>query len=110
MRWPIFFVDLIPELKNLPEDQGSKLAWKYYRKSFLAWEWWLGYVGLAGCLCIWEKSVGYFSSILKGEWVSVFKILSLLVFATLGALIHNLLVIHAINRAIRRGKADDFRP
>lgn len=102
MRGPLLFIDLIPELRDLPEDSGSHLAWKYYHKSLLHWESWLGYAGLAGCLYLWDKSVSYFSNIIKVEWVSVFEMLSLLMFGTLGALIHNLLVVHAVNREIRK--------
>ena len=104
MRGPILFIDLIPELRDLPEDIGTKLARKYYYKCILRWEWWLGYVGLAGCICLWDELVNYFTNFLNGEWVSVFEVLSLIVFGALGALIHNLLVVHAINRELRKQK------
>ena len=104
MKGPIIFIDLIPELRDSPEDLILQTSWKYYYKCLLHWESWLGFVGLAGCLCLWDSWISLFSIIIRVEWVSVFEMFSLLAFSTLGVLIHNLLMVHAINREFRKEK------
>ena len=105
MRRPIkLFVDLIPELRDLPDDQAQQLFWKYYIKSFRRWEIWLGLVGLAGCICLWDRIINLLPSLVSASWVSTLELFLLVIFTILGMLIYNLLVVHAINREFRKEK------
>lgn len=105
MRRPLkLFVDLIPDLRDLPENLVQELYWKYYLRSFHNWELWGGLLGLVGCIYLWDRCVNLFSSVFSIQWMSFFEIFSLIVFTVLGFLIYHLFMVHAINREIRKQK------
>jgi len=82
------FADLIPELRDSPPEQAQAMYWRYYFKSFKHFELWLGFMGLAGCISLWDRCVTFLSNNISSKWMPVLEVLLLVIFTVFGMYIN----------------------